>query len=908
MPESHVMTCKTFAGYLQCQTKGQLLWRSKTVEPDFIKMVSERFKLASVAQIQTCIGRRLISYDELSPKCDESYLIDCGTTYLDMRTTHIPQGVGAKTNSEPEGSFLPILFTVHEPIDSWHKTLLCFAAIAIWNTCRNVPHAGYICHGIDRTITKLRLTDTIGKTFELLHHAYRSIASDVDVSLILNKHCNICSFNKRCRDIAIATDNLSLIGTLGEKEHRKLLEKGVTTITQLSYGYRPRRKRRALARATPTPSITTKNDNKLKALALKKGQIHVLNPQPCLLQGTPVYLDVEGTRAHDFFYLIGMRYQMDGKSVESSFWANTRADERTIWAKCVERLSLIDHPCIVHYGNYEKRFLKKMNECYPEIAPFPGYIDDLLSRSQNLVASIYGMIYFPTYTNGLKEIAEYLGFRWTDKDILGSLAPFWRVYWELTSDERIKTKLTRYNLDDCKATEVVDVAIQTLFGGSNSGASNNSLDYVDVTSLEVPYQRTFGKFAGVTPEFQRINEAAYWDYQRDRIFLRNKVTSGEADSRPRKRRRRLRRPDKVVWVQGKVPKSCVKCKSKMIWKAGCQSQTVTDIVFSRRGLRRQITRYAIQRYRCGICRAEMGVPKPKTYFGSTLRAFVIYLLIELRLSHTQIAAHLKTTFDLSIGHTAINDIKSSAATEYEPLYRSILQSIASGDLVHVDETKGVVYGGGHYVWIFTNSRTVAYVYAPTREADVLRDVLQGFSGVLISDFYGAYEAMECQQQKCLIHLMRDMNELVLKYPFNSELADITTRFGTLLRNIVESIDRWGLKARHLRKHKREADKFLSDVEAFKCSSEAAVGLRRRLCKNGAKLFTFLDFDGVPWNNNNAEHAVRAFTRLRNMMTSSTAKGTKDYAVLLSIQQTLKYRNLNFLEFLRSGSRTIEGMG
>jgi predicted RecB family nuclease len=430
MPESHVMTCKTFAGYLQCQTKGQLLWRSKTVEPDFIEMVSERFKLASVAQIQTCIGRRLISYDELSPKCDESYLIDCGTTYLDMRTTHIPQGVGAKTNSEPEGSFLPILFTVHEPIDSWHKTLLCFAAIAIWNTCRNVPHAGYICHGIDRTITKLRLTDTIGKTFELLHHAYRSIASDVDVSLILNKHCNICSFNKRCRDIAIATDNLSLIGTLGEKEHRKLLEKGVTTITQLSYGYRPRRKRRALARATPTPSITTKNDNKLKALALKKGQIHVLNPQPCLLQGTPVYLDVEGTRAHDFFYLIGMRYQMDGKSVESSFWANTRADERTIWAKCVERLSLIDHPCIVHYGNYEKRFLKKMNECYPEIAPFPGYIDDLLSRSQNLVASIYGMIYFPTYTNGLKEIAEYLGFRWTDKDILGSLAPFWRVYWE----------------------------------------------------------------------------------------------------------------------------------------------------------------------------------------------------------------------------------------------------------------------------------------------------------------------------------------------------------------------------------------------------------------------------------------------------------------------------------------------
>jgi hypothetical protein len=104
VPDSHVMTCKTFAGYLQCPTKGQLLWRSGTVEPDFIEMVSDRSKLASVAQIQTCIGRHLISYDELSAKCEQSCLIDCGTTYLDIRTTHIPQGVGAKTKSDSEGS------------------------------------------------------------------------------------------------------------------------------------------------------------------------------------------------------------------------------------------------------------------------------------------------------------------------------------------------------------------------------------------------------------------------------------------------------------------------------------------------------------------------------------------------------------------------------------------------------------------------------------------------------------------------------------------------------------------------------------------------------------------------------------------------------------------------------------
>jgi len=346
----------------------------------------------------------------------------------------------------------------------------------------------------------------------------------------------------------------------------------------------------------------------------------------------------------------------------------------------------------------------------------------------------------------------------------------------------------------------------------------------------------------------------------------------------------------------------------MIWRAGCQSQTVADIVFSSKGARRQVTKYAIQRYRCGVCRQEMGVPRQKTMFGPNLRAYVVYLLIEMRLSHKNIADHLKTVFGLVVNSSAINDIKSFVAKEYEPLYESLLQSVSSGNLVHADETKGVVYGGGHFLWIFTNLTTVTYVYSPTRDADVLQSVLRGFSGVLVSDFYGAYEVMECPQQKCLIHLMRDINEAVLKNPFNFELTWIASRFGTLLRDIVDSIDRWGLKAQRLQKHKRQADRFLSEIESFKCTSDAAITLRKRLLKNRSRLFTFLDYDGVPWNNNNAEHAVRAFTRIRNSMATSTVKGTKETAVLLSIQQTLKYRKMEFLEFLRSGSKKIEALG
>ncbi len=140
----------------------------------------------------------------------------------------------------------------------------------------------------------------------------------------------------------------------------------------------------------------------------------------------------------------------------------------------------------------------------------------------------------------------------------------------------------------------------------------------------------------------------------------------------------------------------------------------------------------------------------------------------------------------------------------------------------------------------------------------------------------------------------------------TNLKEIARRFGALLREIVETIDTHGLKARHLGKHKKAAAGFIEHVVAMNCATEVGLALQKRIEKNRDKLFTFLDYDGVPWNNNNAEHAVRAFTRLRNVINTSTPKGTREYATLLSIQQTLRYRGMGFLEFMRSGRMEIDG--
>ena len=70
--------------------------------------------------------------------------------------------------------------------------------------------------------------------------------------------------------------------------------------------------------------------------------------------------------------------------------------------------------------------------------------------------------------------------------------------------------------------------------------------------------------------------------------------------------------------------------------------------------------------------------------------------------------------------------------------------------------------------------------------------------------------------------------------------------------------------------------------------------------------TFLDYDGVPWNNNNAEHMIKRFVRIRRRIKGvTTAKGTREYCVLLSICETLRLRNLSFLDFLVSGCLDLD---
>jgi hypothetical protein len=208
--------------------------------------------------------------------------------------------------------------------------------------------------------------------------------------------------------------------------------------------------------------------------------------------------------------------------------------------------------------------------------------------------------------------------------------------------------------------------------------------------------------------------------------------------------------------------------------------------------------------------------------------------------------------------------------------------------------------------VFASVETVLFLYKPTREGGFLKEYLEGFRGVLVSDFYAAYDALPCPQQKCLVHLMRAMNQLLLNHPFDAELKSVTGSFGQVLRAIVTTIDQYGLKRRHLGRHRRAVADFFGSLSGQPFRSEAAEDLRHRLLRNRGELFTFLEYDGVPWNNNNAENAIRQFGYYRDRTAGMMREaGLQDYLVLLSLCHTCRYRGVSFFQFLRSGQKDLD---
>ena len=797
------------------------------------------------------------------------------------------------------GQFIPTRFIFTNKLTRDDKLLLAFDALVLSEMLGRKVGLGKIIHGDDHTTLKVKTPALAHEVWKLIGKITTLLSSPSPPDLVLNRHCTECEFQARCRQKAIEKDDLSLLSRMTEKERKKFNSNGIFTCTQLSYTFRPRRRPKWLA------AKREKYHHSLKALAIRKQKIHIVGSPELKIDGTPVFLDVEGLPDRDFYYLIGVRIETAQGIVQHSLWADGANEEERIWADFLRILSGIENPVLIHYGSFETTFLARMCERYGE-QPEGSAVAKAVESSVNLVSVVFGQIYFPTYSNGLKEIAGYLGFTWSGPTASGVQTIAWRNKWEAATTPSLKASILTYNAQDCEALALVASKVGELHKLSSDaeGSSQNSVVYTE--RLKRDHLYGFKRNAFAFPELDVINKAAYWDYQRERVYVKSNACLKSALRRPSRPRSGLS-PNKTIECPS--PHSCPKCASTKFFGHGKRSKIVLDLKFMRHGIKRWIIRYQFNRYKCQACGTtffpgERGWTRSR--FGPGIMAYSLYLDIELRIAQARVDHSLNKLFGLELAIGTTGHFKAKAAKLYQGTYDALVKRLCNGQLIHADETKISVEGKDGFVWVFANMEEVAYVYSETRHGSTPQTLLKDFTGVLVSDFYAAYDGIPCPQQKCLIHLIRDLNDAVLKYPYDDELKRLVKSFADLVKPMVETVDRHGLKSHFLKKHLVSVDRFFRRLSDTNLQSESAGTIKERLEKNREKLFTFLVYDGVPWNNNNAEHAVKAFAMLRHIIAGVTSeKGIRDYLVLLSICQTCKYKGLDFLDFLRSGDKDIE---
>ena len=901
-----MITNETFLSFLHCPRKAHLKTTGSPGEPTDI----ERVQLA----LEGLYGEQVLKeFLRSAPACEVIRNPLSLAATLRERPRWIVNGTATVENvcceihllervegAERRGAaaYTPVRFIRNNKISRLDKLLLAFNAFALTSVQGVQPFAGKIVHGDDRKALRVKVEPLMHDVRQLVDRISAVQRAGRAPPVTLNRHCNICEFRNACRKVAEEADDLSLLRVLHGKEVEKLRARGIATVTQFSHTYRPGR------RGKWKTGKARKHDPALQALAIREKKVYVLDSPQLPRSGVAVYLDVEGIPDLDFYYLIGLVAVQDRACTAYSFWADDVSQQKAVWDTCARVIENLGDYTLYHYGSYEQRFLDCMAAAGDEAA---AAVERIRAKSCNVLAAIQSHVYFPTYSNGLKDIAAFLNVRWSHPNASGIQALAWRLDWEKARDDALKQQLLHYNKEDCLALRRVTDFICSLCGGEIAGQGRAP---AVANVLDIPQGGfRFGKTRFFCPELDHINRCSYSDYQREKVYFRSSPLVRK--SILRKQRTSKRRPKVDKAVECGRPKVCPECGGTRvyIWAHRFKQKVIPDLKFTRSGIKRWTVKYISLRYRCWDCKRTFFADAYRTAcprWGNNLSNWVIYQHLALRQSYHDVSLTLNDLFALRISDAFVTRITFWAADRYKDTYSRMKDKLRRGPLIHADETKVTVRDNTGYVWAFTNLDEAIYVFTPTREGNVLEDMLDGFTGVLISDFYTAYDSANCLQQKCLIHLVRDVNNDLFHCPFDEELKQLAQRLVAVLKPIIETIDKFGLKVYHLKRHKKEVARYFHYLGRQTYESEMARKYQKRILKYKHKLFVFLDHDGVPWNNNNAEHAIKEFASRRRIIGgASTERGLRNYLIFLSIYHTCRLRQLSFLRFLRSGTFDID---
>ena len=322
-----------------------------------------------------------------------------------------------------------------------------------------------------------------------------------------------------------------------------------------------------------------------------------------------------------------------------------------------------------------------------------------------------------------------------------------------------------------------------------------------------------------------------------------------------------------------------------------------------------VTEHTIHRDYCPKCKkhVEPVVPDamPRATLGHHLISLTSWFHYGLGVTIDQIIDILSYHLQTELTPGGLINAWQRLAEILLAWYEQIAEEAMNSAYLHADETGWRVNGQGCWLWCFTNDRNCYYMIEYCRGSPVLQKFFtESFDGVLITDFWAAYDSVDAaDRQKCIPHLLRELEKVDLRND-SSEWQAFAKKLRRLLRDGIRLRKRPDFMPKRYQSRIDRLNRRVGEMAGEEHEDADARRLTKRLRRYGEYLFTFLDYPYVTANNNFGERQIRPAVILRkNSQSNRSDRGAATQAVLMSIYRTLKLRGLNPTKTIANALRT-----
>ena len=365
-------------------------------------------------------------------------------------------------------------------------------------------------------------------------------------------------------------------------------------------------------------------------------------------------------------------------------------------------------------------------------------------------------------------------------------------------------------------------------------------------------------------------------------------------------------PEQIDHHQTHQLPACPDCGGKLTRTGRTRTRIVEDIPDN---LKSEVTEHTICRDWCPCCKkqVEPKVPDalPNCMLGNRTVVLSSWLHYGLGVTTRQIVDVFNQHLKLKVTDGGLTQMWHRLADVLTPWYEQIHRHCLDAGVLHADETGWRVEGQTWWLWCFATTDATYYLIDESRGHPALdRFFVEEFDGVLVSDFWAAYDAVGRLKQKCWPHLLRDLKEV----DQGSESGGDWPAFAKRLRRVYTDAVRLELargampSAEFSMKLARLGGRLL-DLGFEEWTNPHAERLSKRLRKYGEELLTFVEFEGVPSSNNHAEREIRPSVLMRKASYGNQSeRGAATRGILMSVCRTLKKRGLDPLNTITDALR------